>query len=88
MSSNTRGQQQPNRRGTIILFGVLLVMGLAILGLRMLEFVSFSDGTMIGPIVGGLIMAVVIAVIVRRDRNQRNTLPTSRKDRQDQGVPY
>ncbi|MBP2297831.1 hypothetical protein [Azospirillum picis] len=76
----------PRRRSWPILLGLLL-LGLVMLAARALALPNVGMTEMILPLLGGLVVAVAIVVIVRRDRAERSALPPSRRDRPDQGMP-
>lgn len=80
------GGGHPRRRSWPLLLG-LLVLGLVMLASRALALPNIGMAEMILPLIGGLLVAVAIVVIVRRDRADRSALPPSKRDRQDQGMP-
>ncbi len=86
MTSNTGGRR--SRRTPRLLFAGLLVVGLVMLVARTVMRPDVSVGEMIFPALGGLAMAAAIAVIVRRDRSDRDHLPLSERNRQDHGTPH
>ncbi|PWC33291.1 hypothetical protein [Azospirillum sp. TSO35-2] len=85
MTSNSGSGR--SRRASWRLFLGLLVLGLVMLVARALALPNMSMGEMVIPLIGGLFVAVAIVVIVRRDRADRNALPPSQRNRQDQGNP-
>lgn len=86
MNSHTSGRP-PRRRSTVVFFGVLLGLGLLMLIGRMVALPGFSFGEAILPALGGLFIAIALAVIVRRDRAERAHMTPEERNRQDQGVP-
>lgn len=86
MNPNTGGQP-PRRRNSVIVFAALLIGGLLLLVVRMVAMPTVSVGEIVLPLVGGVLMALGIAYIVRRDRRERDSLPQSQRDSQDQGMP-
>lgn len=91
MNSHTRdgaaGRKPARRRSTMVFFAVLLGLGLLILVGRMLALPGFTFGEAIFPILGGVFIAVALAVIVRRDRREQAQLTAEERNRQDQGMP-
>ncbi|MBY6262260.1 hypothetical protein EI613_10075 [Azospirillum sp. 412522] len=77
----------PQRHRSLRLLLALLVLGLVMLASRVLALPNIGMGEMIVPLLGGLFVAVAIVLIVRRDRADRDALPASRRNRQDQGMP-
>ena len=86
MNSHRSGTP-PRRRSTVVFFAVLLGLGLLMLIGRMIALPGFSAGEAIFPALGGLFIAVALAVIVRRDRAERAQMTPEERERQDQGVP-
>lgn len=84
--NSTSGGNRP-RRNSALLFVALLVAGLAMLAIRVVARPDVSLGEMVLPFLGGLLVAGAVFVIVRRDRQERDSLPPDQRDRQDQGVP-
>lgn len=87
MNPNTGGQP-PRRRNSVIVFAALLIGGLLILVIRMVAMPTVSVGDIVLPLVVGVLMALAIAYMVRRDRRDRDSLPPSQRDSQDQGMPH
>lgn len=85
--SDGRSTRNPPRNRSLRLLLALLVLGLVMLGSRALALPNIGMGEMIIPMLGGLFVAVAIVMIVRRDRADRDALPPSRRNRQDQGMP-
>ncbi len=85
--SDGRSTRNPPRHRSLRLLLALLVLGLVMLGSRALALPNIGMGEMIIPMLGGLFVAVAIVMIVRRDRADRDALPPSRRNRQDQGMP-
>ncbi|CAO3352471.1 hypothetical protein [Azospirillum palustre] len=85
--SDGRPTRNPARHRSLRLLLALLVLGLVMLASRVLALPNIGMGEMIVPLLGGLFVAVAIVLIVRRDRADRDALPPSRRDRQDQGMP-
>ncbi|AWK90016.1 hypothetical protein [Azospirillum thermophilum] len=85
--SRETGDRRPGRGKPVLLFAALLIAGLAMLGMRVLARPDVGLGDMILPFLGGLLIAGAIAMIVRRDRRDRESLPPSVRDRQDHGTP-
>ncbi|QCG88452.1 hypothetical protein [Azospirillum sp. TSH100] len=85
--SDGRSPHSPPRHRSWRLLLALLVLGLVMLGSRVLALPNIGMGEMIVPLLGGLFVAVAIVLIVRRDRADRAALPPSRRNRQDQGMP-
>lgn len=85
MTSKSDGRPPRNRSLRLLL--ALLVLGLVMLASRALALPNVGMAEMIIPLLGGLFVAVAIVLIVRRDRADRDALPPSRRDRQDQGMP-
>lgn len=83
----TSGGQPPRRRNSVIVFVALLAIGLVMLVGRMLARPDVSVGELIVPALGGAAMAAAIGYIVLRDRRERASLPPSKRDSQDQGMP-
>ncbi len=81
------GGQPPRRRSSVAIFAALLIGGLLLLVVRMLSVPTVSLGEVILPLLAGVGMAAAIAVIVMRDRRERNALPPSERDTQDRGMP-
>jgi membrane associated rhomboid family serine protease len=86
MNTHTDGKPT-RRRGTVVFFAVLLGLGLLMLIGRMLALPGFSAGEAIFPALGGLFIAVALAVIVLRDRRERAEMTPEERNRQDQGMP-
>jgi len=86
MNPNSGGQP-PRRRSSVAIFAALLIGGLLLLIVRMLAVPTVSLWEVILPVLGGIGMAAAIAVIVMRDRRERNALPQSERDSQDRGMP-
>lgn len=86
MNPHTDGKP-PRRRNTVIIFAALLGFGLLMLVGRMLALPGMDLGDAVFPILGGLFIAVALAVIVLRDRRERAALNAERRNRQDQGMP-
>ncbi len=86
MSPNTGGPR-PRLRNSVAVFTALLVGGLLLLVLRMLAMPTVSLGEILLPLLAGVAMAVAIGYMVLRDRRERNALPPSERDSQDQGMP-
>ncbi|GLR79534.1 hypothetical protein GCM10007856_22090 [Azospirillum oryzae] len=78
---------RPSRNRSLRLLLALLVLGLVMLASRVLALPNIGMAEMIIPMLGGLFVAVAIVLIVRRDRADRDALPPSRRNRQDQGMP-
>jgi hypothetical protein len=70
-----------------MVFAALLIGGLVLLIIRMLSMPTVSFGEILLPALAGVAMAAAIAFIVVRDRRERDALPPSRRDSQDQGMP-
>lgn len=85
--SRETGDRRPGRGKSVLLFAALLIAGLAMLGMRVLARPDVGLAEMILPFLGGLLIAGAIAMIVRRDRQDRESLPPSVRDRQDHGTP-
>lgn len=85
--SDGRSTRKPPRNRSLRLLLALLVLGLVMLGSRALALPNIGMAEMIIPLLGGLLVAVAIVMIVRRDRADRDALPPSRRNRQDQGMP-
>lgn len=85
MTSNTGSGR--SRRTPWLLFAGLLVLGLVMLVARTVMRPDVGLGEMVFPALGGLVIAAAIAVIVWRDRSERDRLPPSERDRQDRGNP-
>jgi len=77
----------PSRRTPKLLFAGLLVVGLVMLVARTVARPDVSVAEMAIPALGGLAIAAAIAFMVRRDRQDREQLPSSERARQDQGMP-
>ncbi|MCG5243190.1 hypothetical protein [Azospirillum doebereinerae] len=77
----------PSRRTPKLLFAGLLVIGLLMLVARTVARPDVSVAEMVFPALGGLAIAAAIVVIVRRDRQERDSLPPNARSRQDQGMP-
>lgn len=86
MNAHTDGKPT-RRRSTVVFFAVLLGLGLLMLIGRMLALPGFNAGEAIFPALGGLFIAVALAVIVLRDRRERAELTPEERDRQDRGMP-
>ncbi len=86
MNANTHGKPA-RRKGTAVFFAVLLGLGLLMLVGRMLALPGFDAGQAIFPILGGLFIAIALAVIVMRDRRERAEMTAEERNRQDQGMP-
>ena len=83
----TSGGQPSPRRSSAKVFAALLIGGLVLLIIRMLSMPTVSFSEILLPALAGVAMAAAIAVIVVRDRRERDALPPSRRDSQDQGMP-
>lgn len=70
-----------------MVFAALLIGGLVLLIIRMLSMPTVSFSEILLPALAGVAMAAAIALIVIRDRRERDALPPSRRDSQDQGMP-
>ena len=91
MNSHTQhtppGGRPARRRSPVMFFAVLLGLGLLLLAGRMLALPGFTFGEAIFPILGGVFIAVALAVIVRRDRREQAQLTAEERNRQDHGMP-
>ncbi|AWU94030.1 hypothetical protein [Azospirillum ramasamyi] len=85
--SDGRSTRKPARHRSLRLMLALLVLGLVMLGSRVLALPNIGMAEMIIPMLGGLFVAIAIVMIVRRDRAERDSLPPSRRNSQDQGMP-
>lgn len=78
----------PRRRKTsVVVFAALLLGGLLLLAIRLVARPDITVGEAVLPVLGGIAIAVALAVMVRRDRQDRDSLPASQRDRQDHGTP-
>jgi hypothetical protein len=85
---NAPSNGAPRRRKTsAVVFAVLLLAGLLMLAVRLVARPDVSIGEAVLPVLGGIAIAVALAVMVRRDRQERDSLPTDQRDRQDHGTP-
>lgn len=85
---NAPSNGAPRRRRTsVMVFAALLLGGLALLAIRLIARPDVSIGEAALPVLGGIAMVAVLAIMVRRDRRERNALPASKRDQPDQGMP-
>ncbi|HYD66638.1 hypothetical protein [Azospirillum sp.] len=85
---NAPSNGAPRRRKTsAVVFAVLLLAGLLMLAIRLVARPDVTIGEAALPVLGGIAIAVALAVMVRRDRQDRDSLPAARQDRPDQGSP-
>ncbi|HYH19328.1 MAG TPA: hypothetical protein VD995_11990 [Azospirillum sp.] len=85
---NAPSNGAPRRRRTsAVVFAVLLLGGLLLLAIRLVARPDITIGEAAIPVLGGIAIAVALAVMVRRDRQDRDSLSADRRDRPDQGTP-
>lgn len=70
-----------------MVFVALLVGGLLLLAVRMVAAPGVNAVDMLLPIVGGVLIALAIALMVRRERNQRRRMTPEERNRPEEGMP-